>query len=222
MAVASLEIPLFPLRTVLFPGHELPLQIFEERYKTMTRELLEGGGVFGVLLIKSGREVGDGAVPYDVGTTATIEECRELPGGRFQLDTRGRDRFRLVRMLAPRPYPYGEIEFLDESCDRGDPQLRAAFETARAMFPLYLRLALALSDQWARDLSLPSEPHRFVNTVAPWLQVDEEGKQRLLEIEPAAARLAHLAEQLDGLVSRIREQVENHHRRRFASLSASS
>ncbi|MYI86642.1 MAG: hypothetical protein F4081_07645, partial [Dehalococcoidia bacterium] len=89
--VASLEIPLFPLRAVLFPGHELPLQIFEERYKTMTRELLESGGVFGVILIKHGNEVGGSAVPYDVGTTAVIEEHRELPGGRFQLGTRGRD-----------------------------------------------------------------------------------------------------------------------------------
>ena len=221
--MASLKIPLFPLRTVLFPGHELPLQIFEERYKTMTRELLEGGGVFGVLLIKRGREVGgQRRALYDVGTTAAIEEYRELPGGRFQLDTRGRDRFRLVRMLEPRPYPYGEIEFLDESYDRGDPQLQSGFETARATFPLYLRLALALSDQWARDLTLPKEPHRFVNTVAPWLQIDEEGKQRLLETEPAAARLAQLAELLDGLVSRIRDQVESHHRQRFASLSAVS
>lgn len=220
--MAGLEIPLFPLRTVLFPGHALPLQIFEERYQTMTRELIESGGVFGVLLIRSGRETGGGAIPHETGTTAVIEEYRELPGGRFQLDTRGRDRFRLVRMLEPRPYPYGEIEFLDERWERGDPQVRAAFETARATFPLYLRLALALSDQWARDLSLPRDPHRFVNTVAPWLQLEEEGKQRLLEIEPAAERLAHLAELLDGLVTRVREQVDGHHRRRFASLAAVS
>ena len=219
--MAGLEIPLFPLRTVLFPGHELPLQIFEERYKTMTRELLASGGVFGVVLIKHGREVGGSAVPHEVGTTAVIEGRRELPGGRFQLDARGRDRFRLTRMLEPRPYPYGEIEFLDDAFDPADGQLQAAFETARATFPVYLRLALALSDQWARDLVLPRDPHRFVNTVAPWLQIDEEGKQRLLEIEPAAARLAQLAEQLDGLISRIRDQVANHHRQRFAGLGAS-
>jgi len=220
--VAGLEIPLFPLRTVLFPGHELPLQIFEDRYKTMTRELLESGGVFGVILIKEGREVGGSAVPYDVGTTAVIEEHRDLPGGRFQLETRGRDRFRLLRMLDPRPYPYGEIEFLDEAYDPRDQKLQAAFETTRATFPLYLRLALALSDQWARDLTLPRDPHRFVNTVAPWLQVEEESKQRLLEIEPAADRLGQLAEQLDGLISRIREQVETYHRQKFAGLSAIS
>jgi len=220
--VATLEIPLFPLRTVLFPGHELPLQIFEERYKVMAQELLEHGGVFGVLLIKQGRDTGGGAVPYDAGTTAAIEEHRELGGGRLLLDTRGRDRFRLVRMLPARPYPYGEIEFMDESYDRGDAQLQAGFETARATFPVYLRLALALTDEWARDLTLPKDPHVFVNAVGPSLQIDEEAKQRLIEIEPAAARLAQLAEYLDDLVSRTREQVERHHRRKFAKLSAIS
>ena len=58
--VAFVEIPLFPLRTVLFPGMPLPLQIFEERYKAMTRELLDRGGEFGVLLIRQGSEVGGG------------------------------------------------------------------------------------------------------------------------------------------------------------------
>ena len=57
------QIPLFPLRTVLFPGMVLPLRIFEERYKTMVRELLDTGGVFGVLLIREGEEVGGGAKP---------------------------------------------------------------------------------------------------------------------------------------------------------------
>ena len=45
-----MELPLFPLRTVLFPGMPLPLRIFEERYKVMVRELLATGGEFGVVL----------------------------------------------------------------------------------------------------------------------------------------------------------------------------
>ena len=109
-----MEIPFFPLRTVLFPGMPLPLQIFEPRYRTMTRELLESGGVFGVLLIREGNEVGGGAVPYSVGTTARIEQCQELPNGRYVVSARGKRRFRVVRTLAPRPYPYGEVEYIDD------------------------------------------------------------------------------------------------------------
>jgi len=216
------EIPLFPLRTVLFPGMPLPLQIFEERYRTMTRELLESGGRFGVLLIREGNEVGGGAFPHAVGTTAAIEESRELPNGRYALTARGAQRFRLVRMLAPRPYPYGEVEIIDDRGWDEGPKLESAMETVRATFPAYFRLALALTDQWAKGMKLPPRPHELVNFLAPWIQVDEAVKQRLLEIEPAAERVAQLAEVLDDLLGRTREAVAEHHRQKFGGLGATN
>ena len=211
-----MEIPLFPLRTVLFPGMPLPLQIFEERYKTMTRELLASGGSFGVLLIQEGSEVGGGATPHNVGTASFIEESQELPNGRFVLTARGRKRFRLKRMLPPRPYPFGEVEYIDDDdWDAEDRVLQGALETVRTTFPVYFRLALSLTDQWAKGMKLPTRPHDLVNFLAPWIQVDEPVKQRLLEIEPAADRVGHLAEVLDDLLTRTREQVTEHQRGKF-------
>jgi Lon protease-like protein len=198
----------------------LPLQIFEERYKAMTRELLAGDGTFGVLLIREGREVGGTALPHSVGTTATIEECRELEHGRFMLTARGGRRFRVVRMLPPRPYPYGEIAYLDDSTWEPDPTLQRALETVRATFPVYFRLALSLTDQWARGLKLPAGPHDLVNFLAPWIQADEAVKQRLLEIEPAAERVAQLAEVLDDLLGHTRDEVTEHRRRKYMSLGS--
>ncbi len=215
-----LEIPLFPLRTVLFPGMQLPLRIFEERYRLMTRELLASEGVFGVLLIKQGSEVGGGAVPYDVGTTAAIEDCRELEGGRFALSARGKRRFRLLRLLDPRPYPRGEVELIVDRPDPADPRLQEAMETVRATFPAYFRLALALTDQWARGLTLPPDPHRLVNFLAPMLQVEEETKQRLLATETAADRVALLAEILDELIERTQEEAAGYRRRKFDGFGA--
>jgi Lon protease-like protein len=219
---ATVEIPLFPLRTVLFPGMPLPLQIFEERYKTMTRELLADGGRFGVLLIREGNEVGGGAVPHTTGTTAFIEESRELPNGRFVLTSRGAERFRLVRMLPPRPYPFGEVEFIDDANWEPGPKLESALETVRTTFPAYFRLALCLTDQWARGMKLPAKPHDLVNFLAPWIQVEEAVKQRLLEIEPAPERVAHLAEVLDDLLGRTREAVTEHHRQKYAGLGSAN
>lgn len=217
-----LEIPLFPLRTVLFPGMGLPLRVFEERYKAMTRELLTSRGEFGVLLIRSGDEVGGGAVPYNIGTTAAIEECQEVEGGRYAIAARGRRRFRLVRTLAPRPYPYGLVELIDDRPRHEDEQLRQALETVRTTFPAYFRLALSLTDQWARGLRLPADPHGLVNFLVPWLQVDEEAKQRLLEAEAAGDRLAQLADVLDDLLTRTRQDVIEHRRRKYASLGATN
>lgn len=216
-----MQIPLFPLRTVLFPGMPLPLQIFEERYKAMTRELLQSGGEFGVLLIREGREVGGGAVPHDIGTTARIEECQEIQGGRYMMTARGARRFRLVTMLEPRPYPFGEVEFLDDS-EVITPNVQRAMETVRATFPLYFRLALALTDQWAQGLALPGRPHALVNFLGPWLQVDEDVRQRLLEIEAPAERVAHLAEVLDDLLARTREEVVEYRRKKFGAIGSAN
>jgi Lon protease-like protein len=183
------EIPLFPLRTVLFPGMSLPLRIFEERYKAMVRELREKEGVFGVLLIREGEEVGGGAVPYTVGTTARIEECVELDGGRFAVQARGLQRFRVVQMLPPQPYPYGRIEMIrDEPAEPG-VRLERAVETVRTTFPVYFRLALSLTDQWAKGLRLPTGP--------------------------ADERVAHLADVIDELLSRTREEVDEYRRKKF-------
>ena len=213
-----MEIPLFPLRTVLFPGMPLQLRIFEERYKVMTRELLANDTPFGVLLIQEGDEVGGNAKPHPVGTTAVIEEAQEGADGNFFLQAKGVQRFRLVRMLAPRPYPYGEVELIDDRDWAPSPALSHALESVRATFPVYFRLALALTDQWTRGLRLPNDPHALVNFVAQWLQVDEEAKQRLLELESASDRVGHLAEMLDELLTRTREQVATYHRGKFRSL----
>lgn len=215
-----MEIPLFPLRTVLFPGMPLPLRIFEERYKVMTRELLASGGGFGVLLIREGSEVGGGAIPHTAGTLAFIEEHREVEGGRFVLTARGSRRFRLLKMLPPGPYPRGEVQFIDESYDPSEPQLRAAMETVRTTFPAYFRLALSRTEQWARDMALPTNAHDLVNFIAPWLQVEEEVKQRLVDAESAADRMTELASILHDLLGRTREEVMEYRRLRYHGLGA--
>ena len=217
---SALEIPLFPLRTVLFPGMALPLRVFEERYKVMVSELLASGGVFGVVLIREGAEVGGGAVPHDFGTTARIEECTDLEDGRFALTVRGRQRFRLLRTLPPRPYPVGEVELVAEEPSFPTPHLERAMETVRTTFPAYFRLALSLTDQWARPMKLPTNPRSLVNFLAPWVQVEEETKQRLLEIVPGEDQVAYLAEILDELLMRTREEVDEYRRRKFGGPAA--
>lgn len=215
-----MEMPLFPLRTVLFPGMPLPLRIFEDRYKTMVAELLQSGGEFGVLLIREGREVGGGARPHDRGTLARIEASQELQGGRYALEARGTRRFKLLRMLPPRPYPYGEIEVIDDPQPAPTPQLNYAVETVRTTFPLYFRLAMSLTDQWAQPMKLPTRAHELVNFIAPWLTVDEEVKQRLIEPEAAVDRLTQLAETIDDLLMRTREEVDEHRRRKFRAIGS--
>jgi Lon protease-like protein len=87
-------LPLFPLKTVLFPGGVLPLRVFEPRYLTMVSECLREGNGFGVLLIKEGEEVGE-AETFKIGTIAQIVDWDQGSDGLLGITVEGRQRFRL-------------------------------------------------------------------------------------------------------------------------------
>ncbi|HXX11667.1 MAG TPA: LON peptidase substrate-binding domain-containing protein [Burkholderiales bacterium] len=93
---ATLEIPIFPLGTVLYPGGLLPLRIFEQRYLAMTKSCIRDDTPFGVCLIREGAEVGAAAVPHAVGCTARIAQWDMPHLGLFQLSTQGDCVFRIL------------------------------------------------------------------------------------------------------------------------------
>jgi uncharacterized protein len=91
----TLEIPLFPLQTVLFPGGPLPLRIFEPRYVDMISSCMKSGVGFGVLLIESGEETGPASM-YEMGTVATIVDWDQLSDGTLGIVVVGGARFVLL------------------------------------------------------------------------------------------------------------------------------
>ena len=93
---ATLEIPIFPLGTVLYPGGLLPLRIFEQRYLDMTKSCIRDNAPFGVCLIREGMEVGTAAVPHAVGCTARIGQWDMPHLGLFHLVTQGESVFRIL------------------------------------------------------------------------------------------------------------------------------
>jgi Lon protease-like protein len=95
MSTVAMEIPLFPLGLVLFPGGPLPLRIFETRYVDMVRGCMREDRGFGVALIREGRETGP-ARTHDVGTLAKIVDFHQLPDGLLGLTCVGERRFRIL------------------------------------------------------------------------------------------------------------------------------
>ena len=111
-----IEIPLFPLRSVLCPGVALPLHIFEERYRLMINRCIERAEPFGVVLLREGRDVGPlkGQVAA-VGTTAAIRRAGTYPDGQLDILTVGQQRFRLEGVdNVSEPYLVGKVSLLDE------------------------------------------------------------------------------------------------------------
>ncbi|MGD1097314.1 MAG: LON peptidase substrate-binding domain-containing protein [Bryobacteraceae bacterium] len=106
-------LPLFPLQVVLLPESELPLHIFEDRYKEMIAEVMRDRIEFGVVLAS------DQGIA-NTGCTATVEKVlRQYPDGRMDIVTRGRRRFEIVRLDDERPFLRGAVEFFDD--DESEP-----------------------------------------------------------------------------------------------------
>ena len=203
-----MELPLFPLNTVLFPGATIPLHIFEERYKLMINGCVEEGRPFGVVLIRSGEEAGGPAEPFGVGTTAYVSSVQHLEDGKMNLMCVGGARFRILATRTDEPYVVGEVEVL-ETVGEDDEDTRELAETAGALFAEYLRLYLAMSNQWARSVEMPAEPDRLADYIASRLAIDFWTKQDLLEELSAHDRLSKEVGLLSDAIQEMTPRVES-------------
>ena len=189
----SHRLPLFPLGTVLFPGLVLPLHIFEERYRTLVRELLElpeQERRFGVIAIRQGREVGVDGVQalYDVGCVAHLRRADPYDDGRFDIVSTGTARFRLGQLDEQGPYLAADVELLP---DEMGPAAEAPLldRAVRAGFAAYLA---ALAQASGEQIELPELPDSSLvlgYLVAATTALDLEERQRLLAEPDGTARL---------------------------------
>jgi Lon protease-like protein len=185
---------LFPLNTVLFPGMPLPLHIFEERYKLMIGRCLEEQRPFGVVLIRSGPEIGGPAVPHSVGTTAVIANVKRLDDGRMNLIAVGQERFRVAEVVRQEPYLVARVApLVDEAPEAWVTPLA---EEVRTALIRYLRDLFTILDQPYEELQVPTEPGRLSLVTSAVMQIPMGERQILLEMTDVAARLAQEREWL--------------------------
>ena len=197
------ELPLFPLRTVLFPGQALPLHIFEPRYRQMIADCLRTDRTFGVVLIREGEETGEAAVPYEVGTTATIQEVEPLDDGRLNIVTIGQERFRLENYDdGDRPYLVGRVA--PWPWDKDAHTEKTLSRTVQRRLGQYVELFSRLSDTNVKlDLTTRS-PSTLAFLAAIVLQVPPEQKQALLEVPS----VGELMQQLDHVLRQENQALE--------------
>jgi Lon protease-like protein len=149
---AIVDLPLFPLHTVLFPGIALPLHIFEPRYRLMVARCLSEAQPFGVTWIRDGREVGSGDLAVaEIGTMAEIRDATPLADGRYEVVAVGTRRFRILSVDADaEPYLTAAIEPLDEVVsDEGRARRLARVVTRR--FIRYVGRVRELADEQAEE-----------------------------------------------------------------------
>jgi Lon protease-like protein len=183
------SMPLFPLKTVLFPGMLLPLHIFEERYKTMVRECLEKEEPFGVVLLKGGSEVGEMVEPHRVGTSAIIARATKLTGERYNILSVGYQRFRVHSLSYERPYLRGLVETL-EPVDGDTEDAYGRAEVLRPRLQRYIQLLADITETTVNLSEMPDKPVLLAYVAAILLQVPLADKQELLAMDTIPEMLA--------------------------------
>jgi len=204
-----MQIPLFPLHTVLCPGIVIPLHVFEQRYREMTRHCLDTGDPFGVVLIRAGREVGESGAKSlaGVGAFAEIREAGRYPDGRYDLLAAATGRFAIENVDATSaPYLVAQVQPLDDEV--GD-EARAERLSAIAIrrFVRYLDLVRARDGEEVEALDIRVEieaPDDDTMAVGPAEDVSPESAgserpltRRDLTIPDDPTVLSHL---LSGIV----------------------
>ena len=194
---------LFPLESfVLLPGAVLPLVVFEPRYLQLTQECMEADEPFGIVLLKSGYEAGDGAaIPHSVGTTAKIEEVKNEDSGKLLIQVRGEERFVIRSFDRSNPYLAAEVELLEDS-EVVSSDTTLALDT-RKLAEDVLKALINRSGGWVRDFSMPDDPSQLSFLIAQMFQGDTKEQQFLLELNSTIDRLSRESTLLNKVLNEI-------------------
>ncbi|MEO7296453.1 MAG: LON peptidase substrate-binding domain-containing protein [Candidatus Limnocylindria bacterium] len=205
-----MQLPFFPLHTVVFPHLPLPVHVFEERYRVMATDLMADcspyAGRFIVSMIVDGPEVGGDASTRPIGTICEVRSAERFPDGRWVLLAVGVGRARLGEVDRSGPYALIEADEVDEPLgDDAAAMLAPAQRALDAYMATVKRFVVrtasvgqedqettdvaASLDQMLKPIQLPDDPVAASYAIGGLLQIELSRKQHLLELPDAATRL---------------------------------
>jgi uncharacterized protein len=207
LALALRALPMFPLPgVVLFPHALMPLHIFEDRYRAMTRDVLAGRRFLAVSLIAPGeRPDAEKPAVQRIAGVGEIVMSHELPDGRYNLVLRGRARIRIDEELASdRPYRVVAATVLPDLPVSEAGELAEAAETLRLLVG-HLADAIPEGGELLRQVvAAQGTPVELVDVVAAALIDDAGLRQRLLETREITKRLERVSSEVVAMTGRIR------------------
>jgi uncharacterized protein len=190
-----MNIPLFPLNTVLFPEGELQLRLFEPRYLDMVSDCLRTDSGFGICLIREGEEVGKVADYFPMGTYAKVIDWDQMDDGLLGIRVKGERRFRVEQSeVGQDNLCHGKIIWLDED----DDHMPVSYQN-------FSDLLKEIANRY--ELPLAKEPQRFDEAnwvserLAELLPFEMSAKQALLEMDSAFNRFDYMQVLLEKIDS---------------------
>jgi Lon protease-like protein len=193
------RIPLFPLDVVLMPGAELPLHIFEPRYKIMIARCLAEKLHFGMILAANQAVAGTGC------TAEIVRKIRDYPDGRMDILTAGRAVFRLTELLEEKEYYEGTVEYLADDAyspdDQQHGQLLQLFQKCHT---------LLFSSPWLDNPE--ADAATLAYRMAALLPVELEKRQALLQLRSERERRETMLRWMERFVPRLIAQQKTRER----------
>ena len=205
-----MQLPYFPLHTVVFPHLPLPIHVFEERYRAMAADIMADGSPYGgqfvVSMIVDGPEVGGEAKTQPIGTICEVRSAERFPDGRWVLLAVGVGRALLGPIDRTGPYAVVEVDRVEELIGEdasamlvpAQHALDAYMDTVKRFVvraasvgnePKETADMAASLDQVLKPIQLPDDPVAASYAIGGLLQIELSRKQHLLELPDAATRL---------------------------------
>jgi Lon protease-like protein len=196
-------LPLFPLpNLVFFPQTRLPLHIFEQRYRQLIRDAVDGDQRFGIVLLRPGWESNYYGAPavYACGTLGFIEQAVPLDDGRYNILVRGDVRFHILDEVSRAPYRTARVVAI--------PEPARAAEEAYAQREWLAELSRQYLHYLPNQMSVPEiamvSLESLTNALIMSLNLDVEEKQTLLEVDDVIRRAEQVGNELQSRIESLR------------------
>jgi len=191
-----MNVPLFPLNSVVLPGGRIPLQLFEPRYLDMLTRCMKEDRGFAVVLLREGVDTGKAAAFYDIGTYVRIIDFKQLDSGLLGITVEGQSKVSVIRSWQQEDgLNVGDVECLLAEDMLLIPEHYAELPSVlKALFrhPVIRDLGMEVDYDDARDVGW---------RLTELLPLDKQEKQRLVELQDPLERL----DRLNGLLEALEE-----------------
>ncbi len=185
--MSKVELPLFPLNTVMFPGGVLPLRIFEARYLDMIGNCMKNNTGFGICLLQNGRESGVAAKVHKFGTIAKIVDWDGLPDGLLGVTAQSEHKIHILETRVRQDQlVIGEVEILVDAIEQPLP------EEFQPLSDLLRRIIREVGQPYTGLVEFYQQAGWVSGRLTELLPLQMNLKQRLLEIDDHVVRLHHL------------------------------
>lgn len=196
MTSPIMNVPLFPLNSVVLPGGRIPLQLFEPRYLDMLTRCMKEDRGFAVVLLREGVDTGKAAAFYDIGTYVRIIDFKQLDSGLLGITVEGQSKVSVIRSWQQEDgLNVGDVECLLAEDMLLIPEHYAELPSVlKALFrhPVIRDLGMEVDYDDARDVGW---------RLTELLPLDKQEKQRLVELQDPLERL----DRLNGLLEALEE-----------------